>query len=194
MKPYTIYVESTPNPEVMKFVANQILTHNSIEINSIKNANKIKIGKALFNFPFVKHIFINTNFISITKHNNAEWGDIAMLLRVFIVDFLNDESVEDLNQIIEEKTQEKEEFNSTLSKYNKEEIEINNLLNEYITPAVESDGGSIVLDSFKNGVVTVILKGSCNGCPSATVTLKQGIEQLLKEKIGEKIKEVCAKQ
>ena len=190
---YTIYAESTPNPEVMKFVANQILTNEIIEVNSLEEAKEIKIAKSLFNFPFVTAVFISANFISITKTQETKWEDMAIQLRTFIADFLNEHGIdiENKNPNIE-KQKKIDKSTHTVSEFNDEEKEIVEVLNQYIQPAIEADGGAISLKSFKNGIVKVILKGACNGCPSSIITLKQGIESLLKEKIGDKIKEVSA--
>ena len=116
-----------------------------------------------------------------------------MQTRLFIVDFLNDEKFDNSNPHFSENNKQKNDEKSKVRKFSKKEEEINAVLDEYIKPAVESDGGSIILDSFNNGIVTVILKGACNGCPSSTITLKDGIETLLKQKLGKEIKEVCSK-
>tara|TARA_B100000902_G_scaffold246593_1_gene233391 strand:+ start:5919 stop:6488 length:570 start_codon:yes stop_codon:yes gene_type:complete len=184
---YSIYAESTPNPSTMKFVANRMLIEQSIEITNKKDGEGINIAKKLFSFPFIKNIFISNNFISITKKENASWEEITMQLREFIVDFLNENGlIVSLNNNIKlEKNKEKEIFSKT-------EEKIINLINEYIKPAVESDGGLIDFHSYEDGIVRVILKGACSGCPSSQATLKQGVEQLLKSKIGNEIIEVIA--
>lgn len=189
---YSIYVESTPNPEVMKFVSNQIITEKNIEILEKKDAQENMIAMELFKFPFIKSIFLSKNFISITKDSSIQWEDIAMQLRVFILDFLNKDYAK--KTIIKKPDQKIQERKKVLNKkkFNEDERKIDHLLKEYIQPAVETDGGFITLDSFSNGTVFVNLKGACSGCPSSTITLKQGIESLLKEKLGEKIKEVVA--
>ena len=197
---YSIYAESTPNPEVMKFVSNRMLSDKSLEILTASEGKDIPLVNELFKLPFVKSVFISSNFVSVTKTENVEWQTIALQLRIYIADYLN--SIEIINHTesisitkIEEsesestserKTEDKREFEGT-------EKEIADLLDEYIRPAVEGDGGSITLHSFKDGIVSVTLSGACNGCPSSTVTLKQGIEGLLKQKIGDKIKEVVAR-
>jgi len=192
---YSLYAESTPNPEVMKFVSNRILSNNTIEITSVEAAKNIPIARELFSFPFVKSVFLSKNFISITKMNNVLWEDIAMQLRVFILEFLNNSNFSsDNSDVIETISENKEEGSMIDEKdFIGDEKEISNLINEYIKPAVESDGGSITLDSFDDGVVTVILSGACSGCPSSTLTLKQGVENLLKQKLGDKIKSVVSK-
>ncbi len=185
---YSIYAESTPNPKVMKFVSNKILVNKNIEIIEKKDASKIPIAAAIFKFPFVKSIFISNNFIAITKIINLEWPDIAMQLRIFISDFLNNEGLEIKEDIIKEV-----DNNNSKSLYASNiEKQIAQVIEEYIQPAVESDGGAISLKQFDEGVVSVNLKGACSGCPSASLTLKQGVERLLKEKFPNQIKEVIA--
>ena len=188
---YSIYAESTPNPGVMKFVANRMLADKSIEITEAEQAKDISVAKALFNFPFVKSLYISSNFISISKTDNVEWDMIAMQLRNFITDFLNEEGLKNYTEnITEEEIIKKEvtiEKNSTKIEFTDKEKAIIDLLNEYIKPAVEADGGAITFNSYIGDVVTVNLKGACSGCPSATSTLKGGIESLLNQKVDPNI-------
>jgi len=188
---YSIYAESTPNPGVMKFVANRMLADKSIEITEAEQAKDISVAKALFNFPFVKSLYISSNFISISKTDNVEWDMIAMQLRNFITDFLNEEGLKNYTEnITEEEIIKKEvtiEKNSTKIDFTDKEKAIIDLLNEYIKPAVEADGGAITFNSYIGDVVTVNLKGACSGCPSATSTLKGGIESLLNQKVDPNI-------
>jgi len=187
---YSIYAESTPNPAVMKFVSNRILVSENLEILSPEDAKQIPIASAIFNFPFIKGLFISGNFIAITKNAGVKWDDIAMQLRVFITDFLNKEGLE----IIEEKMvkEAEQKIEKQVVPFSEMEKKIAAILEEYIQPAVESDGGFISLKSFKNGVVSVVLKGACSGCPSSSLTLKQGIEGLLIQRFPNQIKEVVA--
>ena len=187
---YSIYAESTPNPAVMKFVSNRILVSENLEILSPEDARQMPIASAIFNFPFVKGLFISGNFIAITKNTSAKWDDIAMQLRVFITDFLNKEGLE----IIEEKMvkEAEQKIEKQVVNFSEMEKKIAAILEEYIRPAVESDGGFISLKSFKDGVVSVVLKGACSGCPSSSLTLKQGIEGLLTQRFPNQIKEVVA--
>ena len=187
---YSIYAESTPNPAVMKFVSNRILVSENLEILSPEDARQMPIASAIFNFPFVKGLFISGNFIAITKNASAKWDDIAMQLRVFITDFLNKEGLE----IIEEKMvkEAEQKIEKQVVNFSEMEKKIAAILEEYIRPAVESDGGFISLRSFKDGVVSVVLKGACSGCPSSSLTLKQGIEGLLTQRFPNQIKEVVA--
>ncbi|MDC0249498.1 NifU family protein [Flavobacteriales bacterium] len=187
---YSIYAESTPNPEVMKFVANRMLVDKSIEITKVEQAKEISIAKALLNFPFVKSLYLSSNFVSITKTENVEWDMIAMQLRVFIADFLNEEGLKNYTEHISEQEIIKEETEEVIDEkisFTEKEETIIDLLNEYIKPAVESDGGAITFHSYVGDVVTVNLKGACSGCPSSTSTLKGGIESLLNQKVDPNI-------
>ena len=162
----------------------------NLEILSPEDARQMPIASAIFNFPFVKGLFISGNFIAITKNASAKWDDIAMQLRVFITDFLNKEGLE----IIEEKMvkEAEQKIEKQVVNFSEMEKKIAAILEEYIRPAVESDGGFISLKSFKDGVVSVVLKGACSGCPSSSLTLKQGIEGLLTQRFPNQIKEVVA--
>jgi len=188
---YSIYAESTPNPGVMKFVANRMLVDKSIEITQAEQAKDISVAKALFNFPFVKSLYLSSNFISIAKTDNVEWDVIAMQLRNFITDFLNEEGLKNYTENITEediiKTEVKVEKNTEKIEFTDKEKAIIDLLNEYIKPAVEADGGAITFNSYVGDVVTVNLKGACSGCPSSTSTLKGGIESLLNQKVDPNI-------
>ena len=188
---YSIYAESTPNPGVMKFVANRMLVDKSIEITQAEQAKDISVAKALFNFPFVKSLYLSSNFISIAKTDNVEWDMIAMQLRNFITDFLNEEGLKNYTENITEeeiiKSEVKSEVNTEKIEFTDKEKAIIDLLNEYIKPAVEADGGAITFNSYVGDVVTVNLKGACSGCPSATSTLKGGIESLLNQKVDPNI-------
>jgi Fe-S cluster biogenesis protein NfuA len=188
---YSIYAESTPNPGVMKFVANRMLVDKSIEITQAEQAKDISVAKALFNFPFVKSLYLSSNFISIAKTDNVEWDVIAMQLRNFITDFLNEEGLKNYTENITEEEIIKKELKAEIStekiEFTDKEKAIIDLLNEYIKPAVEADGGAITFNSYVGDVVTVNLKGACSGCPSATSTLKGGIESLLNQKVDPNI-------
>jgi Fe-S cluster biogenesis protein NfuA len=134
---------------------------------------------------------MSSNFISIAKTDNVEWDMIAMQLRIFIADFLNEEGLKNYTEHITEEEIIKEEVGEVAPEepisFTEKEEAIIDLLNEYIKPAVESDGGAITFHSYVGDVVTVNLKGACSGCPSATNTLKGGIESLLNQKIDPNI-------
>ena len=181
--PISIYSESTPNPSVMKFVSNKILIDTNIEFNNIDEASEMKFARELFKFPFVKSIYIDRNYVSITKYEISEWGEITPQLRSFIIDFLS-----------KNKLEYKKSKPQKVSKSDEISEQIISILDEYIKPAVSSDGGNIVFDSYdpKEKIVKVILQGACSGCPSSTITLKNGIENILKEMMSNKVDRVEA--
>ncbi|MDN3494180.1 NifU family protein [Winogradskyella bathintestinalis] len=179
----TVYAESTPNPGVLKFVCNKVLVPNMYEFTSIEEAKPSPLATALFQFPFVKNVFMEKNFISITKFDIVEWEDITLQLREFLKSYvedgktiLNDDAPKQLNKT-EAAVEQKFEALDDVSK------NIVNILEEYIKPAVESDGGNIEFKSYNENTkkVEVLLQGACSGCPSSTFTLKNGIESMLKE-------------
>ena len=192
--PVTVYTEMTPNPTTMKFVANKylLISGDSVEFASRKDAKGFSpIAEALFDFPFVKNVFIAANFITITKTDNVPWDFITMELREFIKEWIGagkDVLIQmPLPKVAETETAgERIEFNASDF-----DDPIKALLDQYVRPAVENDGGAIDFLGFEDGKVTVQLKGSCAGCPSSTATLKVGIENLLKNHLPE-VKEVVA--
>jgi len=171
----TIYAEATPNPESMKFVSNKmIFANDSIDFRSADKVDGSPLASALFEFPFVKGVFIMNNFVSITKEKDEEWFDLIPQLKAFIKDWL-----ESGKEVVSPKAVQVDE--------NEDEVvrKIKQLLDDHVKPAVEMDGGAITFQSFDEGVVSVVMKGSCSGCPSSTLTLKAGIENLLKRMIPE---------
>lgn len=186
MVPYVIYAESTPNPATMKFVSNKTLLPNkSAEFTDASQAAKDDLPGALFRFPFVKSVYLASNFVTITKLEGVEWYDVVNELREYIRDFLDAG-----NPVISKMPPEKPRPMKTATPTDAESIaeseiggKISEILDEYIRPAVEQDGGEIEYRGFENGVVFVALRGSCAGCPSSTLTLKAGIEQLLKRMV-----------
>ena len=190
---YSIYAESTPNPEVMRFVSNRMIADKSIEVKNIKEAKNISIAEELLKFPFVKSIYLSSNFISVTKESSVEWQGIAMHLRTFITEHLNENGIKNYTEhlSLEKQLNPQSKQNQTelqhKTKFSAEEKEIEAILNQYIKPAVEGDGGAITLNYYKDNVVSVDLKGACSGCPSASNTLKLGVERLLQEKINPNI-------
>lgn len=199
--PYTIYAEMTPNPNSMKFVSNRwLITNNkSFEILATQRVGgPSPLAEKLFSFPFINGVFIAGNFINITKNDAVEWQDVLLELRNFISEYLNTEGAIVIREEFLNSENENHDENISLTSSSSSQKEftdfekkISEILEEYIKPAVESDGGAIELDSFDNGVVKVVLKGSCSGCPSSTMTLKHGIESLLKNMLPE-VKEVEA--
>ncbi|MDB2362458.1 NifU family protein [Flavobacteriales bacterium] len=192
--PTSLYAESTPNPLVVKFVANRILVDQNIyEFNNRAEASSSPLALELFGFPFVDKVFLSNNFISITKKDNSiEWNDIIVEMREFMRDFLVDGGT-----VINENASPKKSKTIThkeelVREFSDIEKKIADLLDEYVRPAVEQDGGFISLKKFEKGIVTVSLQGACSGCPSSTITLKSGIEGMLKREMPEEIVEVVA--
>jgi len=180
--PISIYSESTPNPAVLKFVANKKLVDFQVEFYSIDECKNSPLALKLFNFPFVKSIFINENFISITKYEISSWDEITQIIRKFLKEYL-----EGNNKILVEDYKKEDGIErESLDEISKEIIAI---LDEYIKPAVASDGGNIMFKSYNKSTksVSVILQGACSGCPSSTVTLKNGIESMLKQMLKGKV-------
>lgn len=194
----TVYAESTPNPKVMKFVANRaIIQGDSVEYMNMDEAKNSPLAMKLFHFPFVREVFIAKNFVSLTKYDAMEWEDVVVEVREFIREYLAKGSV--VIQEIEEfqKKETSKKSIETVAPVNQQklgevETRIVDILDEFVKPAVESDGGNIRFMSYEEGVVSVLLQGACSGCPSSTVTLKQGIENLLKKMLPTLVKEVVA--
>ena len=182
--PISIYTESTPNPSVLKFVSNKLIVEDSFEFNNIDEAQEMEFAKKLFEFPYIKSIYISKNFVSITKYDLKNWDEVTLELRNFIKNYLE-------NNKIDFKTKKVEVKEIQLDDTSKQIISI---LDEYIKPAVSSDGGNILFDSYDpdKKLVKVVLQGACSGCPSSTVTLKNGIENMLKEMLSEKVQTVEA--
>lgn len=190
-----VYAEVTPNPSVMKFGTNKALTQTDVEFKNIDEASKSSpLALAIFNFPFVKEVFISDNYISITKYDMVEWNEVYGEVRSFIREYLAEGKT-----IIKEIP--KSEAISSEAKVAVPEVQLEgiaaqivDILDEYIKPAVAGDGGNIAFRSYdeENKVVSVILQGACSGCPSSTATLKNGIENLLKEMLPNQINEVVA--
>ena len=187
IQPITVYGETTPNPSALKFVVSRMLTRTAIEFKNIDQTAASPLAKELFKFPYVKEIFIDENYISVTKYDVNNWDEITLELRSFIKQFIeNGGTVLDENFVQEtlvEETKKTEEFDNLDVTSQK----IINILEEYVKPAVAADGGNIAFESFdeENKIVKVILQGACSGCPSSTFTLKSGIEGLLKSMLND---------
>ena len=194
--PVTVYAEMTPNPNTMKFVANKylLITGDSVEFTSRAEAKGFSpLAEELFNFPFVKGVFIAANFVTITKSEDISWDFVQMELREFVKEYLSFGKDVLVMMPAPKPIEVKQEDNQPSKVYEPSEFDeaIVALLDEYVRPAVENDGGAIDFRSYEDGVVTVIMRGACSGCPSSTATLKGGIENLLKQHIPE-VKEVVA--
>lgn len=186
-QPVTVYGETTPNPAALKFVVSKMLTKNAIEFKNIDQTGASPLAKELFKFPYVKEIFIDENYISVTKYEINDWQEITLELRSFIKQYIeNGGTVLDENFIqtvtAKEETKAKEFDNLDVTSQ-----QIINILEEYVKPAVQADGGNIAFDSYNdtNKTVKVILQGACSGCPSSTFTLKSGIENMLKSMLND---------
>lgn len=193
--PVMLYTEQTPNPESLKFVTNRMLYRGTADFREAELALEWSaLGTALFELPFVKGVYICNNFVTITKEFNFAWEDIMLKLKDFIKQY-----IESGGEIVKEGFAEAmakiEEERGASYEYSEEEAEIvtkiKDLIDTYVKPAVEMDGGNIEFKSFQQGTVNVILQGSCSGCPSSTVTLKAGIEGMLKRMVPE-VQEVVA--
>ena len=185
--PLIIYTEATPNPETLKFVSNKMLLPNVVaEFKSIDETEDSALAKELFHFPFVKQVFIANNFVTVTKKLEQDWADIMLPIKDFIREYI--ESGKEV--IVEGYTPPQQE-----SDLDDDEIvaKIKEMLVTYVKPAVEMDGGNIEFSKFEEGIVTLKMQGACSGCPSSTVTLKAGIEGLLKRMVPE-VKEVVAEE
>ncbi|MFT5849077.1 NifU family protein [Psychroserpens sp.] len=192
--PVTVYAESTPNPSVLKFVANKKLVTTTHEFTSIDDTKYAPMAAELFHFPFVKSIFIDENFISITKFDVAEWSEITIELREFIRNYVEDGKTIIAPNAPETKSKQDDQLDSEYESRDDISKEIINILEEYVKPAVASDGGNIEFQSYDpvEKKVKVLLQGACSGCPSSTFTLKSGIENMLKEMMKGKVEIVEA--
>ncbi|MBK9042465.1 MAG: NifU family protein [Saprospiraceae bacterium] len=186
--PVMLYTEQTPNPETLKFVTNKMLYRGTADFKEEEFAKDwSELASALFVFPYVKGVYICNNFVTVTKEFTYQWEDIMLPLKEFIKKYIAEE-----NPIIsdgfEEAMKDIEKEKSTREYTGDEAVlveKIKELIDTYVKPAVEMDGGNIEFKSFDKGIVTVILQGSCSGCPSSTVTLKSGIEGMLKRMVPE---------
>jgi Fe-S cluster biogenesis protein NfuA len=186
----SIYTEMTPNPETMKFVANKLLyPGKSIDFPDQESASPSPLAMDLFSFPFVKSVFIASNFVTLTKTPDTEWEDVKPSIRQFLKEYLEEGKVV-INED-EVATVAQPSSNIVLSEDGDVVKRIKELLENYVKPAVEMDGGAIQFKKFDEGVVTLMLQGSCSGCPSSMITLKAGIEGMMKRMIPE-VTEVVA--
>jgi len=170
-----VYTETTPNPATMKFIVNKLLINGSADFATKESAEKSPFAKELYKFSFVNGVFFASNFVTVTKFENDNWDDLLPILKEFVKG-----AVESELKVQEEEQAEAGNFEGTDT-----EVKIQQILHDYVRPAVEQDGGAISYKSFDAGVVTVELRGSCSGCPSSVVTLKSGIENLLKRMVPE---------
>lgn len=193
--PVMLYTEQTPNPESLKFVTNRMLYQGTADFREEELAREWSpLASALFDQPYVKGVYICNNFVTITKEINYAWEDIMLKGKQFIKGYIQDDGVI-LKEGFKEAMDKIEAEKGVGYEYSGDEAEIvqkiKELIETYVKPAVEMDGGNIEFKSFKEGIVTVVLQGSCSGCPSSTVTLKSGIEGMLQRMIPQ-VKEVVS--
>ncbi|GGH02351.1 iron transporter [Parapedobacter pyrenivorans] len=181
MATINVYTEYTPNPATMKFLVNKLLINGSLDYPDREKAQESPFARELFKFNFVNGVFFASNFVTITKTEDAEWEDIEAILKDFVKGAVESEL----------KVQEVTKDEDVNFEGSETEIKIQQILHDYVRPAVEQDGGAIHYKSFTEGTVVVELRGSCSGCPSSTITLKAGIEGLLKRMVPE-VQEVVA--
>jgi Fe-S cluster biogenesis protein NfuA len=185
----SIYTEMTPNPETMKFVANKLLyPGKSIDFAEIDCAKPSPLATELFGFPFIKSVFIASNFVTLTKTTETDWNDVISTIRLFLKEYL-EEGKTVINE--EDIVIAKNDGNNIDADDDDVVKRIKELLENYVKPAVEMDGGAIQFRSYNEGVVNLMMQGSCSGCPSSMITLKAGIEGMMKRMIPE-VKEVVA--
>ena len=187
----SIYTEMTPNPETMKFVANKLLyPGKSIDFPEQASAKPSPLAQELFSFPFIKAVFIASNFVTLTKTSETEdWQDMIPTVKQFLKDYLEEgKMVVNEEDVVKMKSESSNEISADDNDVVKR---IKELLENYVKPAVEMDGGAIQFKSFEDGKVNLMLQGSCSGCPSSMITLKAGIEGMMKRMIPE-VKEVVA--
>ncbi len=185
----SIYTEMTPNPETMKFVANKLLyPGKSIDFPDVEAAKPSPLAIELFGFPFIKAVFIASNFVTLTKTADTEWDDVIPAIRQFLKEYL-EESKAVINE--EEVVVVKSEGNNIDADDDDVVKRIKELLENYVKPAVEMDGGAIQFKSYNEGTVNLMLQDSCSGCPSSMITLKAGIDGKMK-RMSPEVKEVVA--
>jgi Fe-S cluster biogenesis protein NfuA len=186
-QPITVYGETTPNPAALKFVVNRMLTRNAVEYKNIDQTASSPLAQELFKFPYVKEVFIDENYISVTKYEINNWDEITLELRTFIKQFIENGGTVLDESLIETATKNDVTKDEAFDKLDVTSQQIINILEEYVKPAVAADGGNIAFDSYNedNKVVKVILQGACSGCPSSTFTLKSGIENMLKSMLND---------
>lgn len=192
--PITIYAESTPNPAVLKFVANKKLVTSMLEFKSIDDTKEAPLAQALFHFPFVKEVFMDENYISIQKYEMADWQDITLEIREFLKNYIEEGKPIYTGTLQLSEKDNSGDKNRNTAILDETSQDIVSIIDEYIKPAVASDGGNILFESYdaQTKTVKVILQGACSGCPSSTFTLKNGIENMLKEMLQNKVDHVEA--
>jgi len=195
--PLNIYAESTPNPAIMKFVSNILLVPDgrSYELNPDDDLSAFPLAARLFTFPFITKVYMTGNFLSLSKADGIDWQDVFHELRDFMYNYIiTGHPIIDSENLPQE-VMSSEELPDEVVTHSEPSSDIESriieILDEYVKPAVESDGGNILFRSFDNGRLTLSLRGACNGCPSSTITLKNGIQNIFEKMLSE-VKEVVA--
>nr|WP_315153855.1 NifU family protein [uncultured Flavobacterium sp.] len=185
-QPITVYGETTPNPAALKFVVSRMLTKTPIEYKNIDQTSSSPLAQELFKFPYVKEVFIDENYVSVTKYEINDWQEITLELRTFIKQFIENGGTVIDESLLDSALKDEKVKDTNFDNLDETSQKIINILEEYVKPAVAADGGNIVFDSYDNqtDTVKVIMQGACNGCPSSTFTLKSGIENMLKSMLN----------
>lgn len=189
--PVLLYTERTPNPEALKFVTNNMLYRGTADFQEEELAKEYSpLATEIFEFPFVKGVYISNNFVTVTKELNYSWEDIMLQVKAFIKSYIEEGKPivnEAFDAYVEEQQAAKREKQAM--EYSGDEgeivVRIKELIDTYVKPAVAGDGGNIEFEAYEDGVVSVLLQGACSGCPSSLITLKAGIEGMLKRMIPE---------
>ncbi|WP_367772127.1 NifU family protein [Flavobacterium sp. WC2421] len=186
-QPITVYGETTPNPSALKFVVSRMLTKNPIEFKNIDQTASSPLAKELFKFPYVKEIFIDENYISVTKYEVNNWEEITLELRSFIKQYIENGGTVLDESLIQTIVKDEKTKDANFDSLDETSQKIINILEEYVKPAVAADGGNIAFESYDetSKTVKVTLQGACSGCPSSTFTLKSGIENMLKSMLND---------
>ncbi|TNE66024.1 MAG: NifU family protein [Bacteroidetes bacterium] len=186
--PVMLYTEQTPNPEALKYVTNRLLYRGIADFKEFALAETWSpMATALMELPYVKSVYFNNNYVTVTKELNYDWSEIMLKIKEFIKNY-----VEQDGEVVKEGFAEF--WDQEMSKQNEVQFsgedgeiarKVKELIDTYVKPAVEMDGGNIEFKAFEKGRVFVTMQGSCSGCPSSTVTLKAGIEGMLKRMVPE---------
>lgn len=186
-QPITVYGETTPNPAALKFVVSRMLTKKALEFKNIDDTAASPLAKELFKFSYVKEVFIDENYISVTKYEVNNWEEITLEIRSFIKQFIENGGIVIDETVLVAVDKQESEKTKEFDNLDVTSQQIINILEEYVKPAVAADGGNIIFDSYneEDKIVKVILQGACSGCPSSTFTLKSGIENMLKSMLND---------
>ena len=186
-QPITVYGETTPNPAALKFVVSRMLTKTAIEFKNIDETAASPLAKELFKFAYVKEVFIDENYISVTKYEINDWQEITLEIRTFIKQYIENGGIVLDENLVTASVEQEAIKTENFDKLDLTSQQIINILEEYVKPAVQADGGNIAFESYDESTKTakVILQGACSGCPSSTFTLKSGIENMLKSMLND---------